>query len=1389
MKNIYFIKLKKTWTVLLMSLMVCVGAKAAHYTVSSTSGLTSILLSTSGLNSRDTIFLDPSGTYSVLNFTIVQADTFLTFKPSPGSKARPKINASFKIPTVFSLTFDSIEFDGGAYTSGNISNVINYPIQTTGSISSIAASNLSKLKIKNCYVHNFAKNAVYSNFKSNIDSLIVDNSVFWYFKAASYFLFYFPQTGVNYVKCFKATNSTFSGFEYGLIRMPNVTTNGIQNVIIDHCTIDSVYTIGANYPITHTGQSGSTFSMTNSIFTNYSGFTTATTWGGINSSNVVATITNTRYYNIGENTGNTNTANTSTPANPPFSTITGYSSADPMYLKRAFNDYTLDNPIFFTASSTGGFIGDPRWAPIAIDAYLSDIQSNGVTVAAFNRKTYSYMVMIPKGTTTAPTVTYTKEIASSSVTQTNYGLDSTVLVVKSQNGLVTNKYKLQFLVPDRSILTDLKFDGTSIFQFHKFKYGITLPKGTTTIPDNSRFAYTLFSGLSASTITQAPTLKDSTVITVTTPGGDSTSTYKIGFAVTPWVVNATASPSAGGTITNNGPNFQPGQTVTLTAVPATGYNFNGWYNGATLVSSSLTYTFTADNDYTLTASFSLKQFNVTVNVTPSGTVKGIPTGTVTYGKSVTLMAQDTVNSSYLFVDWTSGSTILSREKIITFSPLQDTTINANFISSAGLSRKHHATSGTDFIRTALRTALTGDTIELEEGTYNESIADSLTRWVTIKAAPGSATMPKVFMNGSFNFYIERVSFTLNGIEFNGLYPGNTSNKPTLLQSNSVSCDTFYNIKVLNCNIHNFNQGIVLGRNNKCSIDTFVMNNVLFYDKVATANNYATINLADKAIVKYLSVTNSTFYNMAGGFLDAPYQSSGVTGLTTPMKFIIDHNTFYNIIHANKSLVQTNTVNDGMLNYTFTNNIVYKLQDSTTARPFWYNATAGSATLTNPGVLTISNNCVYRLKPAAALYSIDSLSQVADGVKLIMASNHAYYPSFRDTANRDFTLPDTSILRSASTTGKGIGDPRWVKEVKITPSVAVFVPLGLGTPFKAHVSIVGATDTTVTWTVVNSQYGTSGQATIDQTGVLHPTANGKIFVKAVSNYSTSSKDSVMVSLRDKIMITSISVLGTTSILGTTDTTTSISIQGLPMQLYANILPANADDQSITWSVINGIDIKGKGKATISQSGAVGTLIPVAGGIVRVKATANDGSGVYAQMDVTLSNQIPVTKVSVITAHGDTAVRLSKGTLQMEAVITPANADITDVVWSVNDATIATIDTTGLLTVKKGGKVIVTATSKESKYKKGSMTITVTDDTGIQALSDISVGFAPNPASDYIRIISDQKTDVTICDMVGNAIISTSVNANGIVDIGNLKPGVYLVNIKVNNHSRSVKLLKE
>ena len=88
----------------------------------------------------------------------------------------------------------------------------------------------------------------------------------------------------------------------------------------------------------------------------------------------------------------------------------------------------------------------------------------------------------------------------------------------------------------------------------------------------------------------------------------------------------------------------------------------------------------------------------------------------------------------------------------------------------------------------------------------------------------------------------------------------------------------------------------------------------------------------------------------------------------------------------------------------------------------------------------------------------------------------------------------------------------------------------------------------------------------------------------------------------VIVNSITVQGQAGV-------STITTQGGTLQMEADVLPANADDATYTWSVNNA-------NASIS---ATGLLSAITDGTVEVTATANDGSGVTGSKTITISNQ--------------------------------------------------------------------------------------------------------------------------------------------------------------------------
>jgi len=97
----------------------------------------------------------------------------------------------------------------------------------------------------------------------------------------------------------------------------------------------------------------------------------------------------------------------------------------------------------------------------------------------------------------------------------------------------------------------------------------------------------------------------------------------------------------------------------------------------------------------------------------------------------------------------------------------------------------------------------------------------------------------------------------------------------------------------------------------------------------------------------------------------------------------------------------------------------------------------------------------------------------------------------------------------------------------------------------------------------------------------------------------------------VPVTSITVTGTGGASG-------LQV-GNTLQMLADILPANATDKSVTWSIQSGSG------ASINSDGL---LTATVAGSVTVRATANDGSGIYGEKIVTIT--ATPTKTFIITA---------------------------------------------------------------------------------------------------------------------------------------------------------------
>ena len=148
---------------------------------------------------------------------------------------------------------------------------------------------------------------------------------------------------------------------------------------------------------------------------------------------------------------------------------------------------------------------------------------------------------------------------------------------------------------------------------------------------------------------------------------------------TQYTVAATASPTAGGTITGTG-SYYANTSCTLTATANSGYEFTNWKNGSTVLSSNPSYTFTVTDDVNYTATFTkLTAHSITCATVNNGTVYSNKTSAYK-GETVTLSYSPA--SGYFFSSWNvkdaSNNTITVTDNQFTM-PDSNVTVSATFV--------------------------------------------------------------------------------------------------------------------------------------------------------------------------------------------------------------------------------------------------------------------------------------------------------------------------------------------------------------------------------------------------------------------------------------------------------------------------------------------------------------------------------------------------------------------------------------------------------------------------------------------------------------------------------------------------------------------------------------
>ena len=280
---------------------------------------------------------------------------------------------------------------------------------------------------------------------------------------------------------------------------------------------------------------------------------------------------------------------------------------------------------------------------------------------------------------------------------------------------------------------------------------------------------------------------------------------------------------------------------------------------------------------------------------------------------------------------------------------------------------------------------------------------------------------------------------------------------------------------------------------------------------------------------------------------------------------------------------------------------------------------------------------------------------------------------------------TAVITATSTNGKSAGCTVTVEkkqipvtEVRLSESTVGIVE---GSTYKLTATVLpeNTTDSkNVSWSSSNSEV-----ATVDANGTVTAKRAGTAVITATSTNGKSAGCTVTVSKKE-IPITEISLDKSSATLTEGETTT----------LTATVLPENTTyGKSVKWSSSNvavaTVDIMGKVTAK-----SAGTAI----------ITAISENGKTASCTITVNKKDTNITITEVRLNKSTETLTEGDKTTLTATVLPENTtDSKNVSWSSSNSEVATVDANGIVTAKRAGTAVITATSTNGKSAGCTVTV--------------------------------------------------------------------------------------
>lgn len=262
----------------------------------------------------------------------------------------------------------------------------------------------------------------------------------------------------------------------------------------------------------------------------------------------------------------------------------------------------------------------------------------------------------------------------------------------------------------------------------------------------------------------------------------------------------------------------------------------------------------------------------------------------------------------------------------------------------------------------------------------------------------------------------------------------------------------------------------------------------------------------------------------------------------------------------------------------------------------------------------------------------------------------------------------------------------------------------GSDGNSRPAAVLTTDVTSGFAPLTVAFSASGSSDPDGDAITYAwnfgdgvTASG---INKSHTFTTAGSYNATLTVSDGTLSNSKSVTITVSeedvaVTGVTMSQTSATLaDGATLDLNATVAPANATNKSVSWTSSN------TSVATVNSSGLVSA---VSAGSATITVTTADGNKTATCVITVTATSIPVTSVSI----SQTSATLEDGeTIDLNETILPANATNKSVSWTSSNTSVATVNSTGLVTAVSAGSATITVTTADGN-KTASCAITVTD----------------------------------------------------------------------------------